>query len=396
MSTEDYRAVVCGTTFGQVYLEGLSRAQAPVRLAGIVAAGSERSAACAKHYGVPLVTRLADLPAGVSIACVVVRSGLLGGRGTELAAELMTRGVHVLQEHPVHHDELAGCLRAARRHGVQYRLNSFYPDLPPVRGFLRAASALLRRHPARYVTAACAFQVGYALLDVITTAVGRSRPWEFSAGAAALGPFRVVSGRIGGVPLSLRIQYELDPANPDAGELLLHQVTLGTDAGELTLAGSHGPVLWTDRPRIPADVRDSSVPMYQLSGAGSGECWTLLWPSGAPGAPGAAGAAGTAGAAGQHDPYRLLWPAAAASAVARLAADITAGSDPLREGQRHLELCRMWQRLAELLGPPARVPDRQWEPLDDGDRQSLARAAAGTAAGGSHGAREATWQAMAR
>ena len=49
--------------------------------------------------------------ADVDIACVVVSGGINGGPGAELARALMARGIHVLQEHPLHHDELADCLR---------------------------------------------------------------------------------------------------------------------------------------------------------------------------------------------------------------------------------------------------------------------------------------------
>jgi pyochelin biosynthetic protein PchG len=386
VSGDTPRAVVCGTTFGQVYLEALRGPGAPARLAGILARGSARSAACARRYGVPLFTSLADLPPDVSVACVVVRGGLLGGHGTELAADLMARGVHVLQEHPLHHDELADCLRAARGNGVQYQLNSFYPDLAPVRGFLRAAGALRSRRPVRYLEAACAFQVGYALLDVITAALGRGRPWEFTAGEAGRGPFRSVSGLIGGVPVSLRLQHELDPADPDAGELLLHRVTLGTDAGELSLVSSHGPVVWTDRPRIPSGFRDpDAAPIFAAAAAADDDpCWMLAGPRAAP---------------GRDAAYRQLWPAAAAAAVARLTVSMAAGSDPLRTGQRHLELCRMWQRLAELLGPPARAANPAWVPLRAEDRSALAEqdgAKPGGAAGtgdGTAGTREAAWPA---
>lgn len=213
------RAVVCGTRFGQVYLEAFRRPDNPARLVGILANGSERSRECARHYEVPLYTEPRQLPE-VDLACVVVRGGLLGGRGTDLAQKLMARGVSVLQEHPVHHDELAACLRQAWQHGVLYRLNSFYPHVAPVRRFLAAGAELLAAHPPRYVDAACGFQLAYSLLDILGRVLGGVRPWALAgppeaADAYALTsldvPFRSLDGVLAGVPMTLRVQNQPTP-----------------------------------------------------------------------------------------------------------------------------------------------------------------------------------------
>lgn len=79
------RVVVCGARFGQVYLEAFRNPDLPFELAGVVAAGSERSRACARRYGAPLYTDPEQLPDDIDMACVVIRGGLLGGRGSELA-----------------------------------------------------------------------------------------------------------------------------------------------------------------------------------------------------------------------------------------------------------------------------------------------------------------------
>ncbi|MCA1701893.1 MAG: Gfo/Idh/MocA family oxidoreductase, partial [Actinobacteria bacterium] len=217
------RVLVCGTKFGQLYLQALSTGS--FGLAGVLAQGSNRSRACADHWGVPLFTRVDDVPPDVRLACVVVRGGLLGGPGTQLALSLLDRGVHVLQEHPVHYDELAACLRRARANSVAYRLNSFYVHLEPVRRFLAVAAELFQRQRPLYVDAACGFQVAYALLDIIATAIGRVRPWGFAepvempTSTRALiplpVPFRSLDGVIGGVPVTLRVQNQLDPSDPD-------------------------------------------------------------------------------------------------------------------------------------------------------------------------------------
>ncbi len=338
--------VVCGTTFGQVYLEAL-QADPTLRLAGILARDSERSRACGRHYGVPLFTRVEDLP-DVEFACVVVRGALLGGEGSEIAQRLMARGIHVLQEHPVHHDELAESLRHARRCRVQYHLNTFYPHLPQVRQFVQAARALIALRPPLYVDAACSFQVAYALLDILRLVTGRIRPWRFTAaarapagdGGAGAEPLRSLDGVLGGVPVSLRVQNQLHPVNPDDFAYLLHRITLGTEAGELTLVTTHGPLLWCGRPAIPREVlnADAARPystgdVAQVDDVSS----TLLSP---------------AEASSQRALFREDWPAAARHALHDLRDAVDAGHDALQRGQHHLTLCRVWQDIVGELGAP--------------------------------------------
>ncbi|GAB3934995.1 hypothetical protein GCM10027614_09000 [Micromonospora vulcania] len=260
------RVLVAGTKFGQVYLQAFRQPDFPFELAGILAGGSARSVACARHYDVPLWTDVAQVPDDVTLACVVIRGGLLGGPGGEVARALMERGLHVLQEHPLHHDELVECLRTAGRAGVVYHLNSFYVHTAPVRRFLAAARALLARQPARYVDAACGFQVAYALLDILGQALGGVRPWglappvELPEQVRRLSrvdvPFRSIDGVLAGVPLTLRVQNQMDPADPDNYAHLLHRVTIGTEAGNLTLVGTHGPTVWSPRPDFPQQVQD--------------------------------------------------------------------------------------------------------------------------------------------
>jgi pyochelin biosynthesis protein PchG len=355
-----FKAVVCGSAFGQVYMEAFRRPDLPFELAGIVAKGSPRSQACARLYGVPLFTDIAALPDDIRAACVVVRGGLLGGDGCELAKALMARGIHVLQEHPLHHDELADCLRHARRHRVVYQLNTFYVHLAPVMQFLAAARELLTWQRPAFIDAASSFQVAYALLDIIASALGTVRPWKFStvpldqAGAASTsGPFRTVIGELGGVPITLRIQNQLDPTDPDANAHLLHRVTLGVEGGSLTLVETHGPIVWSVRPQIPRQVHDSAAaPLYSTD-----HDWLDEGPSsivlGPPDAP------------CFRSIYSSLWPQAVTQALCAFHQAVVEDHDGLPRGQYHLMLCRMWQDIAGILGPPDLVrqqPPRRLPP----------------------------------
>jgi pyochelin biosynthetic protein PchG len=353
-----FRVVVCGSTFGQVYLAALARGNLPFVLAGVLGRGSRRSRSVADRHGVPLFTDAAQVPEDVDIACVVVRSTAMGGSGTELAKYFMARGIHVVQEHPVHHDELVDCLRIASRQGVVYHLNTFYRQLLPVRQFLVAAQSLLARQRPLYIDAVCAIQVSYSLLDILGQALGCVRPWRLSV-LPPIGdalrqlsetstPFRSLDAVIGGVPLTLRIQNQTDPSDPDNHLHLLHRVTIGTRGGNLTLLNTHGPLLWSPSMHIPASVKEN----FDL---GSDAAPYLDFPSAAPIGP------------AQAPTYRHIlgemWPDAIGTALLEVRRAILAGDECRGRGQYQLAICQVWRAVTSCLGYPEMIAGETPEPL---------------------------------
>ncbi|MBP2472792.1 thiazolinyl imide reductase [Crossiella equi] len=344
------KAVVAGAGFGRFYARGL-RQRPEFELVGILGRGGPRSAALAGELGVPCYSSVGELPPDVRVACVVVRAGVVGGRGSELAAELLARGVHVLQEQPVHHDEAARCLRLAREHGVQYQVNAFYPHLEPVARFLAAAARLRTAGAPLFLDAACAVQVAYPMADLLARTLGGLRPWALEAlpapgpalRALADGPapFRTVQGVVAGVPVTLRVQNEINPDDPDNHGHFLHRLTLGLPGGTLALADTHGPVVWTPRLHL-GPGGEPSGPQLDLPTS------ELLGPP---------------GLGSYTDVFTRAWPAAAAAALGGLHRAITRGADPLREGQLLLATCRFWQELTARLGQPDLVRGADPDPV---------------------------------
>ncbi|MEV0281099.1 bifunctional Gfo/Idh/MocA family oxidoreductase/class I SAM-dependent methyltransferase [Streptomyces sp. NPDC050610] len=349
------RTVVCGTTFGQFYLAALAGLTDEFEIAGVLAAGSDRSLACARRHGVPLYRDVAELPDDIDLACVVLRSGVLGGSGTELAQRLLERGIHVVQEQPVHHDDLAACLRLARRHAVHYRFGNLYVRLPEVRRFTGAARRLAAHGPLAHIDAVCASQVVFPLLHILGEALGSPRPWRIRAldgGAGQTssdGPFAVLTGSVGGTPLTLRVHNEVDPDDPDSHLHLLHRITLSAEGGSLTLTDPHGPVLFSPRLHVPKAVRDR----FDFEAEGTGH---LAEPS-----------TTVLGPARPRD-YRTLlrdqWTAAIGEDLGDLSATIRGtGGNARRNDQYHLSLARMWQDVTKELGYPVLRPGRTHRPL---------------------------------
>lgn len=334
------RVLVCGTKFGRIYLAAVSDPTVPFELAGILAAGSERSRRCARYYQVPLLTDPDQVPDGIDIACVVVGAGINAGPGAILAQRLMARGIHVLQEHPLDQCELADCLRTAHRHGVHYAINTHYPHVLPVRHFIERAQSLLRRQEPLYVDATCAFQVTYTLFDILSRIFDRLRPWGFAPVSTAAElwrspPYRCVEGMVAGVPLTLRVQQEMDVREPDNYAHLFHRITLGTEGGHLTLVNTHGPMVWSPRPHLPAEAGD--VVRYDEMTAEH-----LGHPS--------AQVLGPACGSTYREVLADLWPAAVRRALAEFAAGIGAGVDLRGHGQHQLALCQLTREVTERAG----------------------------------------------
>jgi len=337
---------VCGTKFGRVYLAAFRLPEFPFELAGILAQGSVRSRSCAHYYQVPLFSHPDQLPADIDIACVVVGAGLNGGQGAELAKALMARGIHVLQEHPLHHDELVECLRQARRHKVIYRLNTHYVNLDPVRRFLAGARALLGQQRCLFVDATAGFQTSFTLLDIVGRALGALRPWSFAelpplpddlrTMPGLETPFRSLDGVLAGVPATLRIQNQMDPSSPDNHSHIFHRITLGTASGNLILVNTHGPVIWCPQPHMPSDSREA-VAMEES------EDRHLDIPSATP--------IGVAEAPSYREILTKLWPEGVARALLDIQKAVLVGDDSPSTGQYYLTLCRLWQDITSRLGP---------------------------------------------
>ncbi|MBE1603893.1 Gfo/Idh/MocA family oxidoreductase [Actinopolymorpha pittospori] len=360
MQGRSLRVVVCGTTFGQFYLAALPALRPAFELVGILSRGSAQSAACAERAGVPLFTDPAQLRGRVDVACVVVRSGVTGGAGSDLARELLALGIHVLQEQPVHHDDVAGCVQAARRHGVVYLLGDLYVHLPPVRRFVAAARGLLARRPARQVDARCAIQVAFPLVHILGEALGTIRPWGLTAAPEPSGPSRVLTGHLGDTPLTAIVHHEIDPDDPDNHLPLLQQISISTDAGRLCLTDTHGPLTWAPRLHIPDPVKTAFDFDDEAASFLAEPSLVQLDPS--------------------PPSYREIltrwWPAAIGADLLTLRDQIFAGRGSPASEQYHLTLCRLWQEATTELGYPALRPAQTHRPLPATELIAAAAAAA--------------------
>lgn len=323
MTTEPrrLRAIVVGATFGAVYAKALAARQSPVELVGLLSTGSTTSAALAERLGISLYTSIESLPL-VDIAFVVVRSGVVGGDGVQIAEQLLSRGVHVLQEQPVHADEIVALLRIAAANAVLYGVNDFYSHVAPMRQFIAAAKNLHGIARISYIHARSSLHVVYPLFGILASIVRSLTPARIVLSERTDGPF--VAGRVvlGDIPVDLLVQNELCASDPDNHARLLHAITVGCDAGELVLAHTHGSTRWHTRPHRSAGAA-MDQPISEIVGI--------------PFEPSA------------DDVLNELWPDGIRAAAAEFAQAVRRGRTMV--SQRTVRAIRLWSDFTSAMGP---------------------------------------------
>jgi len=328
-------AVLYGATFGDLYASSLTSEDSPYQLAGILGRGGERSRQVAEKYGVSVLDSEQPLSEKIELGCVVVRSGLLGGKGSDIAQDLLKKSISIIQEHPVHIQELAQTIRIARKHNAAFYLNTFYERLDLVEQFISTASSLDHEDELLHLELVTSYQVAFAAVDILAI-IGKGRlsldehPTPEVNDVINDISFRRVTGRLNSVfSFGLRIDMSMDPSDPDDHPHLLLKAELVTRRGTLTLVDSSGPLLWLPRPYVPKQGQTQAV-IETLASADTrpfSEIVNSSWP---------------------NSVTRLLKIVAAERGTMRW----------LARAQRHLEVCRFWSEISQYIGQPVLRPNR--------------------------------------
>lgn len=346
---EVLKVIVCGTTFGRVFMQGIQSMPDKFQLVGIVARGSAQAVKCAAEYDVPLIHHIDDIDRDkVDLACVIIRSAIAGGAGTDIANQLLAKGIHVMQEFPVHQSELGTCLRTARQSNCYYEVDGFYADVESVRNFIQAANQILAKSQPAYIDAACSLQMLYPLVDILGKALGGFRPWSFQLlSPPQEGQFCSFSGQIRGIPLFLRVQNQINPKDPDNHMHVMHRITIGTNSGNLQLTDTHGLVLWN--PKMHVERTSDGVmalsgmePFFKLKVS------ELISPD---------------KNATYQQVFSEIWTASVGHSLCRFRDKILAKKKDQAYVQYQLTACQVWQDIAKLLGHAQHITGQNPKPL---------------------------------
>ncbi len=235
---------VVGATFGAHY----TRALQGQGLSAIIGRGGVKGRQLARSLGCDYFADIEQALSHPHPACAVVavRSAIVGGEGDDITRRLLQAGIPVLQELPVHPQEMVNSFRVAQQQGVSYQVTPFYDQMPSVRRFLRAASRLTVDSPLRSVEMRVSVQALHCALFVLSEALGAPSP------AIAVTPMAgfakvLISGNWQGIPVDIVLMNRFDAASPDDNSQPLMQIVLLNDNGELMLHSPYGPVIWERR-----------------------------------------------------------------------------------------------------------------------------------------------------
>jgi yersiniabactin synthetase, thiazolinyl reductase component len=263
--------LVCGTNYGGIYLEAIRLGGADYLLAGILARGSLRSQRVARAYGIPLYCCVEDLPPGIDLACAA-----MGGSGSHVVLRLLARGIHVLCEHPQKPSRLQSALSAAASRDLCFHTNGHFADLEAAAVFIRQCRQQSGAAPPSYFHVTATDRSLYAALDILRGALDSFAPFEFHV-TSRLPPFTIVQGLLGGVPVTLHLQYGAEGRPlPDGSPAYLvdHRIAAGFLSGTLALLSMNGPVVWNGNPNR---VVGSTEPLFTVLHENRGLTAELLY-----------------------------------------------------------------------------------------------------------------------
>ena len=237
------RILVCGTNYGQSYIQAIKRAPKVFELAGIFALGSTRSSELAREFGVPLYRKIESLPGDIDIACAA-----MGASGANVVLQLLEQGVHVLCEHPQRPDFLDTAFATAGSRGTCLHVNGHFASLKAASAFIRHCNVLRQSADPSFIDVMATDRSLYGALEIVRRVTRTFEPFELTLRNHFL-PFTMVRGTLGAVPATFQVQrFRKEDGRTlqdgDPGYLVDHRIAIGFPDGVLTLASIAGPVIW--------------------------------------------------------------------------------------------------------------------------------------------------------
>ncbi|HGD5269467.1 MAG: Gfo/Idh/MocA family oxidoreductase [Peptostreptococcus sp.] len=326
--------LICGSTFGKFYLRSLLKSS-EYKVDGLLTNGSLESHRLADEYGLTLYTNIRSIPfEKYDLACVVIRSAIVGGYGSEIVKELLNHNVSVIQEQPVHIKEIMENYKIAKKHHLFYKVNTFYPYIKPVCTMLDTIQQLKSITPIRHIDATCGIQVLFPFVDVLREIIGGLTPYKVAYKKIfKKGIYTLVGIEIKDVPVTIKIQNQIDLKDPDNYSYILQSFNILTDIGNLELTDINGYLIWSPQKYFSSGfIKESNI----LSSLGKSQSKLLY----------------SIENKTNEDIYNNIWPESIKNFFEKHNTDITNKIIKNRDIQSIVSVCELWKDISESIGNP--------------------------------------------
>ena len=167
---------------------------------------------------------------------------LRGNEGTELAKALLSRGINVIQEQPIHFKDVEECAKLTRKNVLYYHVGDLYKSLKNVSCFIEAAKRISEVSEPICMDIGCASQVSYPVFEIVSEVLKTCRLFTMETVTENNQPYQLASVKIGGIPVHFTVQNQVNPDDPDNFMHYLFKLELITVHGRLRLDDVMGGV----------------------------------------------------------------------------------------------------------------------------------------------------------
>lgn len=253
--------IVCGSRFGQFYLEAL-KCIPNVNIIGILANGSERSIACANYYNVNLYKSVEELPENIDFACVAIKSEVQGGQGNLIAERMLEKGIDVIFEQPISEKEYAFLFSLDNKEQRYFAICNLYSHLPSVKNLIENYRMIKKEQKVKYINIDFATQLSFPVAQILSKLLPESVNAHFTMLEQNAGPYQFATAIIKGIQLNLNAHNIVVEQEKERFMKILFSIKIGFEGGELNLVDPHGFAYWRpfiyfpDRYNIPSSLYD--------------------------------------------------------------------------------------------------------------------------------------------
>ena len=244
-------ALVCGVRFGKFYVEALKYNNINVK--AILCRGSDSSKIYAEKLGIEVYTEIDQVNLdNIDLACISIKSSIMGGEGTKIALRILESGIPVVIEQPIHYKDIIESTKVALKNDTMFFVGNLYNNLPSVKEYIKNFEKITANENPLYVEIKLATQVSYPVASILSNLL--SSDITYNAVKVNIGQgislFKCEAKKI---PIIMLADNRIDLSNIDGHLPIFFQINTSFNSGTLILQEAFGRTNWLPAMYIEED-----------------------------------------------------------------------------------------------------------------------------------------------